>query len=221
MSNRRTRIQQAALQNVQQQQKRAFTRHKAAPKIKPPPGLETAKSRANEVSIKGRRGAPHGTQSAVFDEFGLPAHDDRYRHLGPRCRANIALAIREGIVYLGTSGTTEEMVIYGELRRRGFSHGPGGDASRFFYFQDPLGGGRNRDSGGSVVDFEVYDQGRTIALRPQNTYWHGSLGKIESDRERADRLKELGVDDVFDIWSPETLNDATLELKMNQWFGPS
>jgi len=221
LSNRRTRIQQAALQGIQRQQKRAFTLHKAAPKIKPPPGLDTAKSRPDFVSIKGRRGAPHGTVTAQFDEFGLPTQDDRYRHLGPRCRANIAIALREGIVYLGTSGTTEEMVVYGELRRRGFAHGPQGDASRYFYFQDPLGGGKNRDSGGSVVDFEVYDQGRTIALRPQNTFWHGSLGKIESDSERADRLKELGVDDVFDIWSPETLNDTTLEMKFNQYFGAS
>lgn len=195
-------------------------RRPRSPHVPVPRGIETFRSRANLVSIHGRTGRPHGTATAQVDQFGLPALDDRYRYLGPRCRQNIATALAEGIVYAGTSGTVEEMVCYGELRRRGFVHGKGqGETVRYFEFQADAAGGRSENAGGSVVDFEVWDQGRHIALRPQNTFWHGGLGKVESDEERADTLKQQGFAEVLDIWSGDMLNDYTLEMKFNDFFG--
>lgn len=205
----------------------AFRRRKRlGPQLRPPPGIATGARRPSIVNIEGRSGRPKGTIAPRLDQFGLPSGDPRYATLGPRCRENIRRALDEGIVYTGTSGTTEEMIVYGELRRRGFERGLVPDTRdrknpepNWFLYQADEGGGRSRDGGGSVVDFEVHFQGEKIALRPQNSYWHGGLDKREQDEKRADRLREIGFDRVCDIWSADVTNDFTLELIFNNWFG--
>lgn len=149
-----------------------------------------------------------GNDRAVTDEFGL-GRDSKYAGLGPRCRYDVALSIREGFLYQVQSGTTEEQVIYGELRRRGFTLGLG-SSNRSFLPQSPIAG--------SIVDFEVWDRGEKVALRPQNQYWHGSLDKINHDDEKADGIVQAGYT-VHDIWSGDSLNDEGLRLKMDQFFG--
>jgi len=162
---------------------------------------------AHGVSL-GRAGNPAGNPRALYDEYGIP-RDSKYAGLGPRCRGDVAIALREGFEYQGTSATTEEQVCYGELRRRGFTLGLG-TSERSFQPQSPIAG--------SVVDFEVWDRGERVALRPQNRYWHGHLDKINHDEGKADLLEEAGYT-VRDIWSEDSLDDQGLVLKFNQFFG--
>ena len=96
---------------------------------------------AHGVSL-GRAGNPAGNPRALYDEYGIP-RDSKYAGLGPRCRGDVAIALREGFEYQGTSATTEEQVCYGELRRRGFTLGLG-TSERSFQPQSPIAGSASR-----------------------------------------------------------------------------
>lgn len=157
--------------------------------------------------VQSRTGRVAGVADAVLDAFGLPIV--KYRHLGPRARANIARALADGMLNLRTSGTPEEMICYGELIRRGYTYGLG-SSNRSFLWQSPVAG--------NIVDFEVWHGAERIALRPQNVYWHGHLVKQAADERKAEELVSQGYT-VADIWSPDLADDATLALKFNQYFG--
>lgn len=153
-------------------------------------------------------GNVRGNPRAQFDEFGLP-RTSKYAALGPVCRYAVALAIREGFLYQVQSGTTEEQVCYGELRRRGFTPGLG-SSTRSFQPQSPVAG--------SIVDFEVWDRGERCAMRPMNQYWHGHLDKINHDDDLGDRIIAGGWT-LHDIWSGDSLSDTGLLLKFDQFWG--
>lgn len=183
---------------------------KSRQKSKPVPQnriVKTGRQTAGAVS-GGRTGRVRGVESPKFDRYGLET-DSKYAGLGDRCRGNIAIAIRDGLTYQGTYGTTEEQVIWGELRRRGFTH-PRLSSGRSFGFQEPIAG--------SVLDFALDVEGTQIALRPQNTYWHGQQTKRYRDDDKARRLIARGWT-VADIWSAEALVDATLEAFFDELVG--
>lgn len=166
------------------------------------------KRTAGGVSF-GRTGRPHGVAKAAFDQFGL-ATDSKYASLGPRCRENVARALKAGASYQRNSGTTEELVCFGEFLRRGFTYELG-SSSRSFLWQSPIAG--------SIVDFEAWDRGVRHAVRPQNTYWHGHLDKVNHDEKKAEQIEALGYV-VDDIWDYDSLDDYALAHKFDQFFGP-
>jgi hypothetical protein len=144
------------------------------------------------------------------DEFGLT--DPKYKGLGRRCRRNVARAIAEGFVLevgARTFGTTEEQILYGELRFWGFEVGLGA-APRSFLPQSYIAGHN--------VDFEVWDRGEKIALRPMNAYWHGHEAQINQDDFKGEEIEAAGYV-LRDIWSGDALNDEALVTKFGQFFG--
>lgn len=155
-----------------------------------------------------RRKLPRGVVAASVDASGLPV-DGKYKSLGPHNRQNAMIAIGDGMVYTGQSGTTEEMCCYGEFIRRGFAYGLG-SSPRSFQWQVP--------DAGSILDFEVWDRGTRYAVRPMNQYWHGHLAKIVSDARKAEKLVQAGLV-VADIWSGDSLDDLGIVTWFNLWFG--
>lgn len=177
------------------------------------PGRNTGKNRATPGNRPARRAGPRfrrGPNNVLVDQLEADGIrlDPKYRALGPRNRANVVRAIREGFVYAGTSGTTEEQCCYGELRRRGFEVGENG--SRSFVTQFPIAG--------SVVDFAVWFTGERVVIRPNNRYWHGHAVELRDLEQGAEDIEQAGWT-VYDIWDGDSLSDAGIEARFNLFFG--
>lgn len=166
----------------------------------------------NRINVRGRTGNPRGAPKELFDRYGLSTKDPKYHALGPRGKENVAIALKEGITFKYSSGTVEEMVVYGELRRRGYQTSAG-LGPQWFEFQANVAG--------KVVDFLVYDGTVKISIESRNKQWHGQQKDIAADDERADKLLARSVSSVYWFWTPEALSDSALTMRFNQWLGPA
>ena len=89
-------------------------------------------------------------------------------------------------------GSLPELMVFGELVRRGLIHGID------FFYQSPLYGGRQRP-GGYVLDFVFGPAYPGLAINVQGLFWHyghGS-GRIALDRLLREQMVEKGITLIF------------------------
>jgi len=165
----------------------------ALPKLPPLPGGH----KPLDLAGAGKLSAPDD-----LDEFGLgswarPLNRASRRYIGVTYRYFGFDGRQQPVeVFSATAGTVPESVTFGWLLTNGYTfrqHGPRG-----FDFQGSVLGGRAIQGGGAVVDFIVYRDHLTIAVRVESPFHtafdpFGRGGvKARMDFEQGIRLKSMG-----------------------------
>jgi hypothetical protein len=175
--------------------------------------LSTGHRVAGHVAVYGRAQRVRGIVEEETDRYGLLTKDPKYRMLGPRGKQNVAVALREGIKHTASAGTVEEMVCYGELRRRGYERSPlpRPAGPRDFVWQAWLDG--------YSLDFLVAQHGRLLVIQPQNVKWHGGGDARANEDKREQLLMAREVDEVWSLWTPMLIGDESVRLLFDEALG--